>query len=129
MSITRLSELNEIITFLTENYVFGLTYLDDYKHKRKRIRLSKKHLEVLLEVLREALAELERILVATDYNQKVKLLRYMLEAYDSLSRALKIYYYETNTEGGTLDGIIEELSDENVPGESETERDQSEEEV
>lgn len=120
-----LKQLNEMLTFLVENYAFGFKYLDGYGQSKK-VKLSRKHLEVMLNAIKEAVNELERILIATDYSQKVKLLRFMLEAYDNLTRALKLYYYSIS-QGDQIDGLIEELSDQEDDSKSKEEEDESEE--
>lgn len=76
--------------------------------------------------LKEALIELERIVDLTDYSQKVKLLKYMLEAYDSLIKGAKIYYYESG--GDLFDGLVEELLDRPISKESEEESNKQSEE-
>lgn len=118
-----LQRLNEMLIFLTENYIFGIRHLEGYSSQTKKVKISRKHLEMMLEAIREAINELERILIATDYGQKVKLLRHLLEAYDQLTKALKLYYYEVS-KGDKIDGLIEELSDQEVDEESEEEEDE-----
>lgn len=119
-------KLTKLVTFITESYVYGMQYLDSEKLQKKRIKISREHLDSLLEAMREMINEYERIIDNTDYGLKVKLLRNLLEAYDSLSRGIKQYHYDMRYKEGNIEGLIEQLSEEAIPRESEELSDESE---
>lgn len=114
-----IEKLNKLIAFITESYVYGIQFLDSEKIQKKRIKISREHLASLLEAMIEMLNEYNRIIDNTDYGLKVKLLRNLLEAYDSLSRGIKQYHYDMRYKEGNIEGLIEQLSEEQVYTESE----------
>lgn len=109
-----IEKLNKLITFITESYVYGIQFLDSEKLQKKRIKISREHLSALLEAMSEMLNEYDRIIDNTDYGLKVKLLRNLLEAYDSLSKGIKQYHYDMRYKEGNIEGLIEQLSEEQV---------------
>lgn len=114
-----IEKLNKLVAFISESYIYGMQYLDSEKLQKKRIKISREHLTALTEAISEMVLEYERIIDNTDYGLKVKLLRYLLEAHDSLSKGIKQYHYDMRYKEGNIEGLIEQLSEEQVYTESE----------
>lgn len=105
-----LEKLNKFITFISESYLYTMEYLDSDKIKRKKVKLTREHLSSLIEAMHEILYEYERILDTLSYGMKVNLLRFLIEAYDSLAKGIKAYHYQLRREEGDVEQIIGDLS-------------------
>jgi len=117
-----LERLTKLITFISESYVFGMKALGSEKLKKKRITISREHLNSLLEAMREMIDNLEMMTDVSEYSLRMKMLEYILEAYDSLAKAIKHYHYVKRAElaekGEDIDYYLERLADEDFSEES-----------
>jgi len=111
-----LEKLNKLVTFIAESYVFGAKTFDSSKLKKKKIVISKNHLLSLIEAMREMLDNIEMMIDVSDYGLKVRMLRGILEAYDSLAKVIKTYHYEKRRES---DDVINDLLEGSIPEEPE----------
>ncbi len=110
-----LERLTKLITFISESYIFGMKTLESAKLKKKRVAITKEHLDSILEAIREMVDSLELVTDIADYSLRIKMLEYILEAYDSLARAIKYYHYvkrqEIAEKGDDIDYYLSRLAD------------------
>jgi len=86
-------ELIRRVSFLTESYIFGEQVLNMEKLKKKKIKIAKEHVKAVLDTLADIIDTLQIVVDETDYGLRAKMLSFLLEAYDSLVKAVKYYHY------------------------------------
>lgn len=105
-----IDELVKRVSYLTESYIFGESVLNIEKLKKKKIKIAKEHMKAVLDTLSDIIDNLQIVVDETDYGLRAKMLSFLLEAYDSLTKAVKYYHYAKQGELEYELGIHSELN-------------------